>query len=42
MRRGGAGNRNQKVVAAANYIKKIRLDTALHPNVFETEPVYLL
>ena len=34
--RGGAGNRNQKVFAAANHVKEC--GKALHPNVFVAAP----
>ena len=36
---GDAGNRNQKVLAAANYVKKSDWAcTAFHPNVFAAAP----
>ena len=35
---GGAGNRNQKVFAAVNYVTKSDCGEALHPNVFVAAP----
>ena len=35
---GGAGNRNQKVFAAVNFVKESDCGKALHPNVFVAAP----